>query len=549
MADSPSKAFYVTTPIYYATAEPSIGSAYTTVAGDVLTRWHRQRGESVWYLTGTDEHGQKVMRAAAENGMSPLEWADRLVETAWLPVLDTIDVSNDQFIRTTDPAHTQQVQEFWVRVRAAGDVYEGRYEGPYCVGCEEFKAPGDLELDARGVEVCKIHRTPLETVSEANYFFAMSKYADRLLELYDRHPEFVQPESARNEVVSFVSQGLQDLSISRSSFAWGVPVPWDESQVFYVWIDALLNYVTAAGIGTDKATFDSRWPADVHLVGKDILRFHAVIWPAMLMAAGVDVPRQVFAHGWLLVGGQKMSKSRVTAIAPEVVTEHFGSDAYRYYFMKAITFGSDGSFSWEHMSAVYTNELANGLGNLASRVTAMVGKYFDAVLPEPTADGPAERALARTLELAVATAESAIDRVAITEAISAVADFVGAVNGYVTEQAPWQVAKDTSVEGRARLASILYAAAESLRAVAVLHNPVMPKACAALWASLGADALGPLVEQDLARAARWGQLPVGVRLTKGASLFPRLPDDPSASSVGSRVPVRPADEAEPGRSV
>ncbi len=551
MADSPSKAFYVTTPIYYATAEPSIGSAYTTVAGDVLARWHRQRGESVWYLTGTDEHGQKVMRAAAENGMSPLEWADRLVETAWLPVLDTIDVSNDQFIRTTDPAHTQQVQEFWIRVRAAGDVYAGRYEGPYCVGCEEFKAPGDIELDAGSVEVCKIHRTQLETVSEANYFFAMSKYADRLLELYDRHPEFVQPESARNEVVSFVSQGLQDLSISRSSFAWGVPVPWDESQVFYVWIDALLNYVTAAGIGTDKATFDSRWPADVHLVGKDILRFHAVIWPAMLMAAGVDVPRQVFAHGWLLVGGQKMSKSRVTAIAPEVVTEHFGSDAYRYYFMKAIAFGTDGSFSWEHMSAVYTNELANGLGNLASRVTAMVGKYFDAVLPEPTADGPAERRLAQALELAVATAEAAIDRVAITEAISAVADFVGAVNGYVTEQAPWQVAKDTSVEGRARLASILYAAAESLRAVAVLHNPVMPKACAALWASLGAHALGPLVEQDLARAARWGQLPVGVRLTKGASLFPRLADDPpatTASSVGSRVPVRPADAAEPGRS-
>ncbi len=525
MADTPTKAFYVTTPIYYVTAAPSIGSAYTTVAGDVITRWHRQRGEDVWYLTGTDEHGQKVMRAAEENDMSPQEWTDHLVDTAWRPVLETIDVANDQFIRTTDPAHTAQVQEFWTRVRETGDVYEGRYEGPYCVGCEEFKLPADIEIDESGVEVCAIHHTPLETVSEANYFFAMSRYADRLLDLYESHPEFVQPESARNEVVSFVRQGLQDLSISRSSFAWGIPVPWDESQVFYVWIDALLNYATAAGWGVDKETFDKRWPADIHLVGKDILRFHAVIWPAMLMAAGVDVPRQVFAHGWLLVGGQKMSKSKATAIAPEVVTDHFGSDAYRYYFMKTISFGSDGSFSWEHMSAVYTNELANGLGNLASRVAAMVVKYFDGVLPEPTEVGDAERDLAAALQTAVSTAESAIDRVAISDAISAVADFVGAVNAYITHQEPWHVAKDPSDEARARLATILYSAAESLRAVAVLHNPVMPKASALLWESLGAEVLGPLARQRIGDAGRWGQLPPGTQLTKGASLFPRLAED------------------------
>ena len=531
MADPSEKAFYVTTPIYYVTAAPSIGSAYTTVAGDVLTRWHRQRGESVWYLTGTDEHGQKVMRAAEENAMTPQEWTDHLVATAWRPVLNTIDAANDQFIRTTDPAHMVQVQEFWEQVRAAGDVYEGRYEGPYCVGCEEFKLPGDIELNDSGVEVCKIHHTPLETISESNYFFAMSKYADRLLDLYERHPEFVQPESARNEVISFVKQGLQDLSISRSSFAWGIPVPWDDSQVFYVWIDALLNYVTAAGIGTDKETFDSRWPADIHLVGKDILRFHAVIWPAMLMAAGVDVPHQVFAHGWLLVGGQKMSKSKATAIAPEVITEHFGSDAYRYYFTRTITFGSDGSFSWEHMSAVYTSELANGLGNLASRVTAMVAKYFDGVLPAPSADEDAERVLVEALGRTVAAAESAIDRVAISEAVTAVADFVGEVNGYVSEQEPWRVAKDTSDAGRARLGSILYAAAESLRAIAVLHNSVMPKASALLWDALGAQALGAVGDQRMAEVARWGQLPPGVRLTKGASLFPRLPDD--AAEPGS----------------
>jgi methionyl-tRNA synthetase len=527
MADSRAKAFYVTTPIYYATAAPSIGSAYTTVAGDVITRWHRQRGEDVWYLTGTDEHGQKVLRAAEANGMTPQAWADHLVETAWKPVLDTIDAANDQFIRTTDPDHMRRVQEFWSAVRDKGDVYEGRYEGPYCVHCEEFKLPADIETDQAGVQVCAIHHLPLETVSESNYFFAMSRYADRLLALYEQRPEFVQPESARNEVISFVKQGLQDLSISRSTFDWGVTVPWDESQVFYVWIDALLNYLTATGYPDDEgSTFEARWPADIHLVGKDILRFHAVIWPAMLMAAGIDVPHQVFAHGWLLVGGQKMSKSKATAIAPEVITEHFGSDAYRYYFMRTITFGSDGSFSWEHMSAVYANELANGLGNLASRVTAMVGRYFDGILPAPSAQGDPERALADALGRTVAMADAAIDRVAIGEAISAVAAFVGDVNGYVSEQQPWHVAKDESEAGRARLATILYAAAEALRAITVLYHPVMPKATALLWQALGAEALGPLVNQRIVDTGHWGLLPPGAQITKGAALFPRVADDP-----------------------
>jgi methionyl-tRNA synthetase len=334
----------------------------------------------------------------------------------------------------------------------------------------------------------------------------------------------VQPESARNEVVSFVKQGLQDLSISRSTFDWGIPVPWDESHVLYVWIDALLNYTTVAGFGTD--TFDQRWPADVHLVGKDILRFHAVIWPAMLMAAGVDVPRQVFAHGWLQVGGQKMSKSKATAIHPSEIVDTFGSDAYRYYFLKAIAFGSDGSFSWEHMSSVYTAELANGLGNLASRVTSMVGRYFDGVLPEPGESSAAETALADALASAAAAADAAMDRLALHEALGAIEGFVARVNGYLTEQAPWTVAKDEGDEARARLATILYAAAESLRAVAVLHAPAMPKTAAALWQSLGAvDAIGPLDGQDIRDAGRWGQLPAGARLTKGAPLFPRIDDD------------------------
>ncbi len=522
MSDTSRKAFYVTTPIYYVTAPPSIGNAYTTVAADVLARWHRQKGEPVVFLTGTDEHGQKVLEAAEQHGVTPQEWADRLVDTEWKPVLSVVDASNDDFIRTTETRHTERVQEFWQAIQDAGDVYEGSYEGPYCIACEEFKLPAELIDGDDGVKLCPIHERPVETLSEVNYFFALSKYADRLLALYEDDPTFVQPDSARNEVISFVRQGLQDLSISRSTFDWGIPVPWDEKHVFYVWIDALLNYATAAGFGTDPERFARTWPADVHLVGKDILRFHAVIWPAMLMAAGVDVPRRVFAHGWLQVGGQKMSKSKLTAIHPSEIVDTFGSDAYRYYFTRTIAFGSDGSFSWEHLSAVYTSELANGLGNLASRVTAMVGKYFDGVLPEPGDAGAAEQALAEALSTTATVADSAIERVAIHEAVAAVADFVGAVNGYVTQQEPWKVAKDETPEGRARLATILYTAAESLRAVAVLHHAVMPKTSAALWQALGADVVGPLADQRIDDVARWGQLPAGAILTKGAALFPRL---------------------------
>jgi methionyl-tRNA synthetase len=526
MSDSQAKAYYITTPIYYVTAPPSIGNAYTTVAADMIARWHRQRGEPVVFLTGTDEHGEKVLEAASAHGLSPKEWADKLVESEWAPVLKVIDASNDDFIRTTEQRHTERVREFWQTVYDRGDVYKGTYEGPYCIACEEYKLPSELLTGDDGTQLCPIHERPVEILSEDNYFFALSKYADRLLELYERVPTFVQPESARNEVVSFVQQGLQDLSISRSSFDWGIPVPWDESHVLYVWIDALLNYTSASGFGADREMFDRTWPADVHLVGKDILRFHAVIWPAMLMAAGVDVPRQVFAHGWLQVSGQKMSKSKATAIHPSEIVDTFGSDAYRYYFLKAIAFGSDGSFSWEHLSAVYMSELANGLGNLASRVTSMVQRYFDGVLPEPGESTSAETALADALAAAAASADQAMDRLALHEALAAIGGFVGEVNGYLTEQEPWTVAKDTRDAGRARLATILYTAAEALRAIAVLHAPTMPTTARALWQSLGAaDALGALDGQDIREAGRWGQLAVGARLTKGTPLFPRLDDD------------------------
>ena len=529
-----TKSFYLTTPIYYVNDAPHIGHAYTTVAADVLTRWHRQRQESVWFLTGTDEHGQKVMNTAEANGVTPQAWADRLVESAWKPVLETLDARNDDFIRTTQERHVDRVQAFIQRLFDAGEIYEGKYEGYYCVGCEEFKLEGEVlagEGEYAGQKVCPIHSRPVEWLEEDNYFFRMSAYTDRLLALYEEHPEFVQPASARNEVVSFVKSGMKDLSISRNTFDWGIPIPWDSSHVLYVWFDALLNYATAVGLGDTEGEgaerFAQVWPPDVHLVGKDILRFHAVIWPAMLMAAGLPLPTTVFAHGWLLVGGEKMSKSKLTGIAPSQIIDHFGSDAFRYYFMRAISFGSDGSFSWEDMSARYAGDLANGLGNLASRVAAMVGKYFGGVLPAAGEPTQLELDLAAVAAKAAADADAAIDRIAPHEAISAVWTLVDAANHYITDTEPWKVAKDETQTGQGgRLATILVTAAEALRSLAVLLHPVIPQATERLWESLGAaEGLGALDAQPVNGAGTFGTLAAGTTITKGAVLFPRL-DEP-----------------------
>ncbi|MET7639135.1 methionine--tRNA ligase [Streptomyces sp. NPDC005438] len=526
------KAYYVSTPIYYVNDAPHLGHAYTTVAGDVLTRWHRQRGEKVWYLTGTDEHGQKIMRTADANGVSPQEWCDKLVEEAWKPLWEHLDIANDDFIRTTEDRHTARVREFVQDLYDKGEIYAGGYEGPYCVGCEEYKSYGELldgEGEFDGQKLCPIHKKPVEMLKEDNYFFRLSEYGPRLLEHYEAHPEFIQPESARNEVVQFVRQGLEDLSISRSTFDWGVKVPWDEKHVIYVWIDALLNYATAVGYGSDQERFDQTFPADVHLVGKDILRFHAVIWPAMLMANGLPLPGKIAANGWLMVGGEKMSKSNLTGISPQQLTEHFGVDAYRWYFLRAIAFGQDGSFSWEDFTARYTSELANDYGNLASRVAAMVGKYFGGQLPESRHHGPDEQPLVDALHTTVERADELVgEQLDFSGGILAIFDFVKKVNLYLTEQEPWKVAKDSSEDAQSRLATILYTAAESLRACAVLLNPVMPESSQKLWDSLGAEAhLGPLADQPLAAAGRWGQLPAGATVTKGAVLFPRLEEPKS----------------------
>jgi len=522
-----TKSFYVTTPIFYVNDAPHIGHAYTEVAADVITRWHRQRGESTFLLTGTDEHGEKVLRTALGNTSDPKAWTDKLVESAWLPLLETIDIDNQDFIRTTEPRHKSAVQTFLQSLYDKGFIYQGSFKGNYCVGCEEYKNDSDLVPgagDFSGQQVCAIHSKPVEQLNETNYFFKLSDFQNQLLKHYEENPTFIQPESARNEVVSFVRSGLSDLSISRSKerFDWGIDIPWDSSHVTYVWFDALLNYVTGAGSGEGKLKLHSLWPADVQVVGKDILRFHAVIWPAMLMAANLQPPKQVFGHGWLLVGGEKMSKSKLTGIAPNEITDSFGSDAFRYYFLKAIGFGSDGSFSWEDLSARYQAELANGFGNLASRTIAMIHRYFAGDLPKPSEYTQAEITVQQVALEAAVSADKAMDRVMIHEAIQKTWTLVDELNNYITVQEPWVRAKDDA--NRERLGTVLYTAAEGLRVLTVLLAPVMPKATAKLWSAIG-ESLGRLDDQTIGNAGKWGQLVPGSSVKELEALFPRLDED------------------------
>ena len=523
-----SSSFFIATPIFYVNDVPHIGHAYTEVAADVLARWNRQSGKNTWSLTGTDEHGQKILRTAVANGVEPQEWADKLVNDAWLPLLKTLDIRNDDFIRTTEPRHEEGVKKFLTLLFDKGFIYKGEYEGFYCVGCEEYKQPSDLSdgtAEFDGKKVCHIHGRPVEVLSETNYFFTLSKFQEQLLELYKNQPDFIQPESVRNEIVAFVSRGLDDLSVSRANLDWGIALPFDPEQVTYVWFDALLNYITATGWGSDDDAFASRWPA-VQLVGKDIARFHAVIWPAMLMAAGLEPPRRVFAHGWLLVGGEKMSKSKLTGIAPAQITDVFGSDAFRYYFMRAITFGSDGSFSWEDLAARYEAELANGFGNLASRVIAMLGRYFGGVVPQvdESSLADADLSIRNTMVAQSQKAHAAMERFIIHEAIAAAWGIVDELNGYLTEQEPWALAKDDSQ--KQRLEAVLYTAADGLRALAVLLSPVIPQAAAKLWRALGMEThAGSVDSQPLLDAGQPGGLPGGITVGELEPLFPRIEND------------------------
>ena len=510
----PKEVFYVTTPIYYPNDVPHIGHAYTTVATDFVARYHRLRGEEAFFLTGTDEHGKKVPQAARDQGLEPQEFVDRM-EPRWREVWERLDVAYDDYIRTTEPRHEKAVTKLLTAVYENGrdDIYLGTYEGLYCVSCEAYYTEDEL---VNGL--CPIHARPVEALSEENYFFRLSAYQDRLLEHYEARPGAVEPEARRNEVLSTIKGGLRDFSISRTSFAWGVPLPWDPKHVCYVWFDALTNYITAAGYAEDPARFERMWPADVHFIGKDILRFHAIYWPAMLMAAGVEPPRQVWAHGFLLVGGEKMSKTRLTGIHPFELVDHFGVDAYRYYFLREIQFGQDGSFSWESMVARYNADLANDLGNLASRVLAMLDQYVGGRVPQPPATPGPEARLAEAARGAAAEYDQRVLAMDLTGGLAAVWRCVGEVNRYLVEVAPWALAKDQA--RRAELEACLYASAEALRIIAVMISPVMPRAAARLWEQLGIDSA--LEDQRLPEAASWGAIAPGTRVRRGDALFPRL---------------------------
>ncbi|MDH3730639.1 MAG: methionine--tRNA ligase [Acidimicrobiia bacterium] len=503
--------FYITTPIYYPNALPHIGHAYTTVAADFIARYHRLRGDDTFFLTGTDEHGRNVANAAENAGLEPQEYVDQ-IEHGWKDVWQGLDISFDDYIRTTQPRHVDAVLKLLTAVHDNGrdDIYMDRYEGLYCVSCEAYYVEADL-VDGN----CPVHGRPVEPMSEDNYFFRLSAYEDRLLAHYEANPQAVQPETRRNEVLSLIRGGLRDFSISRSSFSWGIPLPWDPAHVTYVWFDALTNYITAAGYADDPDRFARLWPANVHLMAKDIIRFHAVYWPAMLMAAGVEPPQQVWSHGYLLVGGEKMSKTNLTGIHPFELSDHFGVDAYRYYFMREISFGKDGSFSWEGMETRYKADLANGLGNLASRVLAMVGSYFDGEVPAPVAEGH-DGGLPQLVADVASRYDDYMLALELNQALTAVWEIVGRANEFLVEEEPWKLG-----EGKAdELATVLYVAAETLRVLAVMIFPIMPQAAQRLWSQLGVAE--QLSDQRIPDATRWGGLVAGTRVTKGDSLFPRL---------------------------
>lgn len=506
------KAFYVTTPIYYVNDMPHIGTAYTTVVADTLARYHRMKGERVFFLTGTDEHGQHVARAAERHGVSPQEWADRMV-VHFTSVWERLNISNDFFIRTTSPRHAEVARRFIQDLYDKGDIYLDTYEGWYCVPDESFWLPSQL-ADGR----CPQCGREVEILQEDNYFFRLSAFADRLLSHIEANPDFIQPAMRRNEVVSFIKQGLTDQSISRKTITWGIPLPFDEDQVMYVWFDALLNYVSAIDYGIDEARFESIWPADHHLVGKEILRFHAIIWPAMLMAAGLPLPRQVFAHGWLTVEGEKMSKSKGNAVDPHELIDEYGVDAYRYYFLREFSFGYDGNFSRESMTGRYNADLANALGNMVSRVLAMVERYRGGAVPAPGAGVEADAALKESAGRVFAEADAHMQRLAFNEALQAVWNYLGAVNRYVDVTAAWDLAKDPALSDR--LDTVLYNAVEAVRLTALLVLAYMPATGEGIWRRLGyADSVH---DHRLPGAGAWGLFPAGQAVDKGEPLFPRI---------------------------
>ena len=506
------KKFYITTPIYYVNARPHIGHAYTTITCDTIARRHRMLGDDTYFLTGTDEHGIKIERAATAAGITPKQLADD-VSAAFRGLWDRMGITYDQFIRTTDECHEIGVQELFKVLQKNGFIYKNTYTGQYCVSDEMF-------VDSAGPGApCPECGRPTETISEENYFFKLSAFEDKLLKLYAENPDFIRPETRRNEVISFVRSGLRDLSISRSTFKWGIPVPGDPKHVIYVWLDALINYISALGYGQkDHAKFDRYWPADVHMIGKEIVRFHCVYWPAFLMAAGIELPKAIVAHGWLLFEQSKMSKSRGNIVRAETILDVLGADALRYFLLREVAFGQDGSFSFDALVQRYNSDLANDLGNLASRTLTMIGRYFGDEVPSAEAGKlAADDAIAELGRTVIKDFDTYFDQFQFSRALESAWSLVGAVNKYLVENEPWVVAEKNDQASRARLGAILYTAAEALRLVTALVHPVIPESTAKIWTQLGLHDIRKCKPTDL----QWGQLKPGTRLGKVEPVFPR----------------------------
>ncbi len=508
-----SKKFYITTPIYYVNARPHIGHAYTTIVCDTIARRHRMLGDDTWFLTGTDEHGQKIERAAQAAGKTPQQFTDE-ISAQFRDLWDRMGLTPDDFIRTTSARHQHGVQALWRKIRDNGYIYKGTYTGQYCVSDE-------LYVDAAGPGApCPDCGRPTETVHEENYYFKLSAFQDRLIRLYTERPDFIRPETRRNEVLSFVRGGLRDLSISRSTFSWGIPVPDDPKHVVYVWLDALANYITALGYGSsDASKFERYWPADVHMIGKEIVRFHCVYWPAFLLAAGLPLPKGITAHGWLLFEESKMSKSRGNIVRAETIVDALGTDALRYFLLREVVFGQDGSFSFDALVQRYNSDLANGLGNLASRTLTMIARYFKGEIPYPSnaARTAADDVIADAARKTVADYGTLFDQFQFSRALETTWGLVAAVDKYIVENEPWSLGEKKDEESRARLATVLYTSAEALRIVTALAHPVMPDATAKIWAQMG---LGDIKKFDLTEL-QWGQLQLGTKLGEVQAVFPR----------------------------